>query len=58
MENQCKNIKMETFRLSWFMRGGMTLDEAFALGSEEREIIAEIVKENFETTKKTQMPYF
>jgi|TARA_B110000503_G_scaffold142418_1_gene239157 hypothetical protein len=58
MENQSKNIKMETFRLSWFMRGGMTLDEAFALGAEEREIVSEIVKENFETTKKTQMPYF
>jgi len=40
------------------MRGGMTLDEAFALGSEERELVAEIAKENFETTKKTQLPYF
>jgi len=58
MENQSKNIKLETFRLSWLMRGGMTLDEAFALGSEERELVAEIAKENFETTKKTQLPYF
>lgn len=58
MENQVKNIKLETFRLSWLMRGGMTLDEAFALGSEDREIVSTLVKENFEITKKTQMPYF
>jgi len=58
MENQVKNIKLETFRLAWLMRGGMTLDEAFALGSEERDIVSTLVKENFEITKKTQMPYF
>ena len=47
MENQSKNIKLELFKLSWLMRGGLSIDEAFALGSEEREIIGELVKENF-----------
>jgi len=28
------------------------------LGHEEREIIGEIIKENLETTKKTQLPFF
>ena len=58
MENQTKNMKLELFKLSWLMRGGLSIDEAFAFGSEEREIIGELVKENFEVTKKTQMPYF
>lgn len=40
------------------MRGGVTLDEAFALAVEEREIIAELIKENLEITKKTQMPFY
>lgn len=40
------------------MRGGITLDEAFALSIEDRELIADLIKENLETTKKTQMPFF
>lgn len=40
------------------MRGSISLDEAFALSFEERSIIADLIKENLETTKKTQMPFF
>jgi len=40
------------------MRGGLSYDEAYYLGIEEREIIAKLIEENFEITKKTQMPYF
>jgi hypothetical protein len=42
----------------WFMRGSVTLDEAFMLSFEDRKIISELIKENLETTKKTQMPFF
>ena len=37
---------------------GMSYSEAMHLSWEEREIINEIVKENFETTKKTNLPFF
>ena len=40
------------------MRGGMTLDEAFALGFEDREIISKLIEENLETTKETKLPFF
>jgi hypothetical protein len=40
------------------MRGGITLDDAFALSFEDREIIANIIKENLETTKKSGLPFF
>ena len=40
------------------MRGGMTLDEGFCLSFEDREIINNMVKDNLETTKKTQLPFF
>lgn len=40
------------------MRGGITFDEAMNLGNQEREIISEMVKEHFETTKKTGLPYY
>lgn len=40
------------------MRGGITLDDVFALSVEDREIIAEIIKDNLETTKKSGLPFF
>lgn len=40
------------------MRGGVSVDEVFAMSFEERNIISEIIKENLETTKKTGQPFF
>jgi hypothetical protein len=40
------------------MRGGLSYEEAYYLGIEEREIIAKLIEENVEITKKTQLPYF
>ncbi len=40
------------------MRGGMTLDEGFYISHEDRGLINDIIKENLETTKKTQLPFF
>jgi hypothetical protein len=40
------------------MRGGVTIEDAFALCMEDREIISNIIKENLETTKKSGLPFF
>jgi hypothetical protein len=40
------------------MRGGISLDDAYTLSIEDRELIADIVKENLETTKKSGLPFF
>tara|TARA_B100000676_G_C18058757_1_gene836272 strand:+ start:2369 stop:2491 length:123 start_codon:yes stop_codon:yes gene_type:complete len=40
------------------MRGGVTLDEMYACGPEDREIFAKLVKANLEVAKKTSMPFF
>ena len=40
------------------MRGGISYNEAHYLSPSEREMIADIIKENLETTKKTKMPFF
>lgn len=37
---------------------GMGYSEAMSLGPEEREIVAEIIKDNLETTKKSGLPFF
>ena len=57
-ENQQKELKSEIMKLCWYMRGGLSFDEGFSLSFEDRLLINDIVKENLETTKKTQLPFF
>jgi hypothetical protein len=45
-------------KLCWFMRGGITWQEALNLSPDEREIASQLVKQNLETTKKTGQPFF
>jgi hypothetical protein len=58
MEREAKNIRNESLKMCWYMRGGVTYLEAMNMGHHEREIISGIIKENLETTKKTSMPFF
>jgi len=58
MEEENKKLRDELFKLSWYMRGGLGVEEAFYLSLEDREIIGKIVKDNLETTKKSGMPFF
>ena len=57
-DNQTKNLKLELMKICWFMRGGITWQESLNLSPQEREIVAQLVKENMETTKKTGQPFF
>ena len=57
-ENQTKNLKLEIMKICWFMRGGMSWQEALDLSPDERAIAAQLVKENMETAKKTGQPFF
>jgi len=45
-------------KMIWYMRGGLSYTEASALSPIEREIIASLVKDNLETTKKSGQPFF
>ena len=58
MENETKNFKMDLFKMAWYMRGSMSLEDLFMISYEDREIIGRIIKENLETAKKTGMPVF
>jgi len=57
-DNEVKNLKLETMKVCWFMRGGITWQEALNLSSEERGVVSQLVKENMETTKKSGQPFF
>ena len=58
MEKETHNIRLDVLKLCWYMRGGVTYDEAIQMSQSERSIINEIVKENLETTKKSGLPFF
>jgi hypothetical protein len=58
LDKDTKAIKQELFKYCWYMRGGLSVNEAHLLSPEDREIIAKIIEENLTTTKETQMPFF
>jgi hypothetical protein len=58
MDKEVIEIRREALRMAWYMRGGCTYDQILNLGSAERRIIGEIVKDNMETTKKSGLPFF
>jgi hypothetical protein len=58
LDRECKSLKHEVLKSVWFMRGGVSYDDAMMLPYEDRKIIADIVKANLETTKETKLPFF
>jgi hypothetical protein len=56
LEEITKNIKDEIFRISWYMRGGVTADQLlYQYSTEDRAIMNSIIKDNIEATKKSGM---
>jgi hypothetical protein len=58
LDRESKDLKLDLMKLCWYMRGSITLDDAYALCIEDRQIVSEIIKENLETTKKSGLPFF
>ena len=58
MENESKNLKLELMKLCWHMRGGVSWQESLNMSPDERTIVAQLVKENMDTTKKTGLPFY
>jgi hypothetical protein len=57
-DKDSKALKKTLLKMCWFMRGGLTLEEVYTLGYQDREIINKIIEENLETTKETKLPFF
>ena len=49
MESEIKNFKIELYKISWFMRGGVTMEEMYASSHEDREIMSRVIKDNLDT---------
>lgn len=44
--------------MAWYMRGGLSYEDILNLSEFERKAINEIVENNLDITKKSQMPFF
>ncbi len=45
-------------RIAWYLRGGATYEDVLNMSQEELKNANEIIEENLETTKKSQIPFF
>lgn len=57
LEKEVRAIKEDSIRMCWWMRGGLSLSESLDLGALEKELIGKLIKENIESTKKTQISF-
>lgn len=58
LDKETKAIKHEALKFSWWMRGGVSYEDAMYLSTAERDMIGSIIKENIETTKDSGLPFF
>jgi hypothetical protein len=58
LDEQVEEFKRDLVRISWYMRGGVTLQELLHIYShDDRESMYAIIKDNLETTKESGMPF-
>ena len=58
MDREIDEIKNEIIKICWYMRGGVTMSEAWDLDMSDKKIIGNLIKENLDTTKKSGLPFF
>jgi hypothetical protein len=58
LDKEAKALKKEALKFSWWMRGGLSYEDAMCLSYQERGLISDIIKDNLETTKESGLPFF
>jgi hypothetical protein len=58
MDKEANDMRQEAIKVAWYMRGGISYEQALQLSVGERTAISGLIKENLETTKKTGLPFF
>jgi hypothetical protein len=58
MEKEANELKAQCLKMSWHMRGGGTYEDVLNMSFNERNMVAELIKANLETTQKSKLPFF
>lgn len=57
-ENEIAALKKELFKLTWYMRGGISLSEMYNCSHKDRIIMVEVINDNLKTTKESGLAFF
>jgi hypothetical protein len=44
--------------MSWYLRGGGSYEDVLNMSFTERNMVADLIKNNLETTNKSKLPFF
>lgn len=58
LDDESKALKQELFKMAWFMRGAVTLEQAYQLDLMDRDLLGGVIKENLETAAQTGVHVF
>jgi len=58
MDSEVTEIKKASLSFSWYMRGGVSYEDALNMSVVERNAMSELINNNLEVTKKSQLPFF
>jgi len=58
LENETNEIEKNLVEILWYMRGGISLNDAYQPTFDQRRHIFELIKENTELSKKTGKPIY
>lgn len=58
MDQEVKDIKQQSLKMAWYMRGGATYEDVLQMSFQERDLVSALIKENLETTKSSKLPFF
>jgi len=57
LDNEAKRFKHELFKIAWYMRGGVSINDLlYNLSYEDRMVMYNVIEENIELTKLSRMP--
>lgn len=57
-ERQVHDIKYNSYKVGWYMRGGINYEQLMNSSIAEMNMMNDIIEKNLETTKKSQLPFF
>lgn len=57
-DKRSKALRKNLIKLCWYMRGGISLEEMYQLGFEDRNTINKVIEDNLEVTKESGLPFF
>jgi len=57
LEKENRNLRADIFKMMWYMRGSINIEQAMSLSNQDRIAISKIIDENLELTKTTHLPF-